>query len=168
MLCERLLPFSILRYFSPFPILLTLLLQELPPGLIIGALLPKVVTPTAVDAGLLLMATPPPLPPAAAVSTVIPPFTAAAAAKAAATPANGGAGVLEDAAAAAGRQLAVGAGSSFERLLARDRDHGRELAIVVGPWLVGELERGNVQLVGTIEIRLRQLDGRDRSARQLL
>ena len=103
-LCERVLPFSILLYFSPFPILLTLLLQEVPPVLLVDALLPTVgVGPTAVDVGIVLMAPPPPpLPPAAAVATVVPPFTAAAAAKAAATPANGGAGVLEDAAAAAG------------------------------------------------------------------
>jgi len=70
--------------------------------LFMDALLPTVVVPTAVEAGLVLMAPPPPLPPVVAVATVVPPFTAAAAANAAATPANGGAGVLEDAAAAAG------------------------------------------------------------------
>ena len=58
-------------------------------------------------------------------------------------------------------QLPVGALGGLEGVVARDGDHGGQLAVVVGAGLAGQLEGRHVQLLGAIEVGLGQLHGGD-------
>ena len=61
-----------------------------------------------------------------------------------------------------GRQFAVGALGGLEGVVARNRDHGGQLALVVLARLARQLEGRNIQFLRAFEVRLGQLDGGER------
>ena len=68
---------------------------------------------------------------------------------------------MEDAASPTCTKFVVGTLGGFERVLTRDRHHGREHPVVIGAGFAREFEGRRVEFRGAVQKVSRQLDGGD-------